>query len=178
MPWLPLLHQLKNVCDVTTVTQQCKQSQIIVEQGWKSCTKFTNLNLRHFKMVEARGLKIIASRSPWMVSPPYQISWKSTNWFRSCWGGGDRQTHRQDGDLISLFPFLENRLKIQICKQNERIKLKETNIRWTLMIFILQQIAKQFCMILYFCDMHRIHPLYNLEINTKDTLKTITYFLT
>jgi hypothetical protein len=32
------------------------------------------LNLSHFKMVEAMVLKIIASRSPQMASPPYQIS--------------------------------------------------------------------------------------------------------
>jgi hypothetical protein len=29
-------------------------------------------------MVEAKGLKITVSRSPWMASPTYQISWKST----------------------------------------------------------------------------------------------------
>jgi hypothetical protein len=33
MPWLPLLHQLKIVCDVTMVNQQCKQSQTIAEKG-------------------------------------------------------------------------------------------------------------------------------------------------
>jgi hypothetical protein len=42
------------------VTQQCKQSQTIAEQG----IKLTNLNLDHFKMVGVMGLKIIASRSP------------------------------------------------------------------------------------------------------------------
>jgi hypothetical protein len=32
-------------------------------------------------------------------------------------GGADRPKHRQDGDLIGLFPFLESRLKgIVICK--------------------------------------------------------------
>jgi hypothetical protein len=35
----------------------------------------TNLNLNNFKMIESMGLKIIASRSPWMALPPYQISW-------------------------------------------------------------------------------------------------------
>jgi len=34
-------------------------------------------------MVEATGLKIMESRSPSMVSPAYQISWKSTNRFKS-----------------------------------------------------------------------------------------------
>jgi hypothetical protein len=41
---------------------------------------------------------------------------KSTNWFRSYWGGGgsrDRHTDRLNGDLISLtFVFKESRLKI------------------------------------------------------------------
>jgi hypothetical protein len=54
MPWLPLLHQLKIVCDVPMVTQQCRQFQTIAEQGWKLCIQLTNLNLNHFKMVEAR----------------------------------------------------------------------------------------------------------------------------
>jgi len=43
----------------------------------------TNLNLNNFKMIEAMGLKIIASRSPWMALPLYQISWKSTKRFKS-----------------------------------------------------------------------------------------------
>jgi hypothetical protein len=34
----------------------------------------TNSNLNHFKMVEAMGLKIIASRSSSIASPPYKIS--------------------------------------------------------------------------------------------------------
>jgi hypothetical protein len=34
----------------------------------------TNLNLNNLKMIEAMGLKIIASRSPWMTLPTYQIS--------------------------------------------------------------------------------------------------------
>jgi hypothetical protein len=83
IPWLRQLHQLKIVCDITIVTQQCKQSQIIAEQGWKSCNKLTALNLNHFKMIEAMGLNIIARRSPWVASPPYQISWKSTMRFES-----------------------------------------------------------------------------------------------
>jgi hypothetical protein len=33
IPWLPWLHQLKIVRDVTIETQQCKQSQTIAEQG-------------------------------------------------------------------------------------------------------------------------------------------------
>jgi hypothetical protein len=61
MPWLSLLHQLKILYDVTMVTQQCKQSQTTAEQG---ITHLTNLNLSHFKMVEAMGLIITASKSP------------------------------------------------------------------------------------------------------------------
>jgi len=34
-------------------------------------------------MVQAMGLKFIASRSSWMVSSAYQFSWKSTNQFKS-----------------------------------------------------------------------------------------------
>jgi hypothetical protein len=33
MPWLPWSRQLNIVCDVTTVTKQCKQSQTFGEQG-------------------------------------------------------------------------------------------------------------------------------------------------
>jgi hypothetical protein len=64
MPWLPYLHQVKIVCDVIIVTQQCKQSQSTAEQGCRSCMDLTTLNLNHFNMVEAMGLKITASRSP------------------------------------------------------------------------------------------------------------------
>jgi hypothetical protein len=42
----------------------------------------TNLNLSHFELVEAMGLKIIALRYTWMISAAYQISWKSTNRFK------------------------------------------------------------------------------------------------
>jgi hypothetical protein len=93
------------------VTQQCKHSQTIADQGWKSCFCLKDVNINHFKMVETVGLKIIALRPPWMASAPYQISWKSTKQFRSWYGG---QTHGQYGDLISLFPFLESMLKIVV----------------------------------------------------------------
>jgi hypothetical protein len=42
----------------------------------------TTLNLNNFKIIEAMGLKIIASRSPWMALPLYQISWNSTKRFK------------------------------------------------------------------------------------------------
>jgi hypothetical protein len=42
-----------------------------------------SLNVRHFWMVEDTGLKSTASRSPSMTWPPYWISQKSTNWFKS-----------------------------------------------------------------------------------------------
>jgi hypothetical protein len=41
------------------------------------------LNLSSYKMIEAMGLKIIASRSPWIALPLYQISRNSTKRFRS-----------------------------------------------------------------------------------------------
>jgi hypothetical protein len=52
-------------------------------QDWKSCLQVIILNLNNFKMVKNMGLKITASRSTWMVLPPYQISWKSTKQFKS-----------------------------------------------------------------------------------------------
>jgi hypothetical protein len=60
-----------------------KQIKIIAVQGWKSSLQLTNLNLYRFKIFEDMGLKIIASRSPWLALPPYQISWKCTKWFES-----------------------------------------------------------------------------------------------
>jgi hypothetical protein len=55
--------------------------QTIAEQRRKSCIQVTTLNLIHFKVVEAMGLKIITSRSPWMASSDYQLSRKYTYWF-------------------------------------------------------------------------------------------------
>jgi len=43
----------------------------------------TTLNLSNFKMIEAMGLKIIASRSPWMALLRYKIWLKSTKRFTS-----------------------------------------------------------------------------------------------
>jgi hypothetical protein len=81
--WANPAPQLQIVCDVTIVTQQCKQPQNTAMQGWKSFIQLTNLNLNHFKMIKAMGLKIITSRSPLMMSPPYHFSWKSSTWFKS-----------------------------------------------------------------------------------------------
>jgi hypothetical protein len=60
------------------VTMEQKQSKPTVNKA-----HLTNLNLSNFKMIEAMGLKIIASRSSWIALPPYQISWKSTKQFKS-----------------------------------------------------------------------------------------------
>jgi hypothetical protein len=35
--------------------------------------RLINLNLNNFKMIEGMGIKSIASGSPWMALPPYQI---------------------------------------------------------------------------------------------------------
>jgi hypothetical protein len=43
----------------------------------------TILKLNNFKMIAAMGLKIIASRSPWMALLLYQKSLKSTKHFKS-----------------------------------------------------------------------------------------------
>jgi hypothetical protein len=56
------------------------------------CIHLTTLNLYHFTVVEAMGLKAVASISPAMASPPYTISSKSINRFKSCWVGRDTQT--------------------------------------------------------------------------------------
>jgi hypothetical protein len=84
----------------------------------KFCIQIRSLNVRHFGMVEGTGLKITESRSTSMAWPPYQIPYKSTNWFKSYWGGGgdtktEGQTDRQAGDLISFtLIFKESRIKI------------------------------------------------------------------
>jgi hypothetical protein len=41
------------------------------------------MNINKFKMIEALGLKIIASRSPWISLRPYQMSLKFTKCFKS-----------------------------------------------------------------------------------------------
>jgi hypothetical protein len=61
------------------------------------------LNLNNFKIIEAVGLKIIASRSPWVALSSYQISWNLPLGSKVISGGQtDKQKHRQTSDLISL----------------------------------------------------------------------------
>jgi len=62
-------------------------------------------------------LKIIASRSPCTALSPYQISWNLPSCSKNISRGHadrqlDRQTHRETGDLISLFSLLASRLKV------------------------------------------------------------------
>jgi hypothetical protein len=38
-----------------------------------------NLNLKHFRMVEAMGFKTIALQPAILATPPYEMSSKSTN---------------------------------------------------------------------------------------------------
>jgi hypothetical protein len=45
-------------------------------------THLRSLNIRHFGMAEATGLKNVAARSFSMASPAYQISRKSTKQFK------------------------------------------------------------------------------------------------
>jgi hypothetical protein len=47
----------------------------------------TTLNLNHFEMLEAMGLKVVASLPPAMASPPYESLSKSIGWFRSYYRG-------------------------------------------------------------------------------------------
>jgi hypothetical protein len=70
-------------------------------------------------MVKAMGLKIIALLSPSMASTPYQMSSKSTGWFKSYWDW--TQAERQTGDLISFLLFLESRL---IYIKNNQVTIK------------------------------------------------------
>jgi hypothetical protein len=69
------------------------------------------LSLHNFKIIEALGLKINTSRSPWMALPPHQISWKYNKRFNRCWGNA--QTDTQADNLMSLLSFLESRLRRQ-----------------------------------------------------------------
>jgi hypothetical protein len=96
-----------------------KQSQTTALQGWKSCLQLTTLNLKHFKMVEIMGLKIIASKSPWMALPPYHISLNLPSSSKVISGTQTHTTHTQQTDRQTDWwydkpsSFLESRLKIR-----------------------------------------------------------------
>jgi hypothetical protein len=57
-----------------------------------------------------------------VASPAYQISLKSTSWFRSYYWG----THRQTGDLISLLSFLESRMKIKFGNSDLKLEIENS----------------------------------------------------
>jgi hypothetical protein len=64
-------------------------------EWFRYCIHLTNLNLSHIKLVEAMGLKGVASRSLAKVSAAYKkIPYKSIKTFKSYFGGGG-WTHRQ-----------------------------------------------------------------------------------
>jgi hypothetical protein len=86
------------------------------------------LSFNDFKMIEAMGLKIIAS-SPWIASPANQISWISTSHFKVI--SEEQQTDRQTGDLTGLLSFLKSRLK------TEKILKKIAYTLYNLLLFIL-----------------------------------------
>jgi hypothetical protein len=65
------------------------------------------LNLNNCKIIEAMGLKIIASRSPWMASPPTKFHENLPVDSKLIISGG----HRNTGDLINQLWFLESRLR-------------------------------------------------------------------
>jgi hypothetical protein len=70
---------------------------LLSKADWcRYCIHLITLNTHNFKMVEAVGFKIMASRSPSMAGPAYCISYKTTNWFKNYWGWGhaNRQMHR------------------------------------------------------------------------------------
>jgi hypothetical protein len=87
------------VFDKNGLTESCSSFEdlSVYKISWshvdwcKFCIHLRSLNVRHFGMVEGTGLKSTASRSPSMAWPPYWISQKSTNWFKSYWRGGDTQ---------------------------------------------------------------------------------------
>jgi hypothetical protein len=98
------------VCDVnqslyslTGTTMLTNPNPFLSKAEWcRYCIDRTNLNLTHFKIVEAVGLKVIASRSPLVASVPYKSSFKSTDRLRS-YCGADTQT--ETGDVTLLFIF-------------------------------------------------------------------------
>jgi hypothetical protein len=67
--WYPLFHKNGFLCSLTVIT---KLDPLLTKTD--RCRFW--IRLRHFKMAEAMGIKIVVSRSPacW-------ISWKSTSWF-------------------------------------------------------------------------------------------------
>jgi hypothetical protein len=65
---------------IAMVTRQCYTNN---PNPMLSKSQLKTSNLNNFKIVEAMGLKIIASRSPWMASLAYQIPYKSTKRFKS-----------------------------------------------------------------------------------------------
>jgi hypothetical protein len=103
MPWLPQIHQLKIVGDVTQMNpNQCWAMPKIIHPTH-------NFESQPFWNGWSYGIKHY-SRGPleWhhMPTKPHAnlpIGSKVDE--------GNRQTRRQDGDLISLFPLLGSRLK-------------------------------------------------------------------
>jgi hypothetical protein len=83
MPWLTIVTSAKYCmwCNHSNPTMQTIQNHCWVRLKIVHSTH--KLNFNNFKMVEAMGLKNTASWSPSMASPPYQISWKSTNRFNN-----------------------------------------------------------------------------------------------
>jgi hypothetical protein len=82
----------------------------------------TNLNLSNFKMIEAMGLKIIASKSPWMALARHKISWKYTKLLKII---SREQTDRQTAIncvCASLFKFITSN-KYYITKRFTNIVL-------------------------------------------------------
>jgi hypothetical protein len=82
-------------------------------------------------------LKIIASRSPCTALSPYQISWNLPSCSKNISRGHadrqlDRQTHRETGDLISLFSLLASRLKCSNTSSGEALSNYKLTICATL----------------------------------------------
>jgi hypothetical protein len=105
--------------------KSCSSSEDLsgYKMSWSyvDCCKFRihlrSLNVHHFEMVAATSLKTWRLDHLQWHDLPTEFHKKSTNTFKSQLR---RQTHRQDGDLISLhFSFrMESRLKAQERRRN------------------------------------------------------------
>jgi hypothetical protein len=82
----------------------------------KVCSHLRSLNIRHFGLVEATGLKKYGVEITFNVMTSLLNFVKSTNGLRNYWWGGgentDAQADRQHGDIISFtFPSMNYNVK-------------------------------------------------------------------
>jgi hypothetical protein len=69
---IPIVHHNAFLCSPTILNNL---NPFLSKADWfRYCIHLTSLNLKRFKIVQAIVLKMIASRSPSVASPTYQIS--------------------------------------------------------------------------------------------------------